>query len=126
MTAGIDDATQEVPKVMIYEFNENLRRWNRIESLGDITDPVNDLSFAPNLGRSHHMLGVASKDLRIVSLEPQNVEDDNQGPSKILTRTVAQCVEHSSTVWRVAWNVTGTILASSGDDGCVRLWKGKK
>ena len=30
-----------------------------------------------------------------------------------------------SQVWRVEWNVTGTILASSGDDGCVRLWKGK-
>lgn len=69
--AGTDDSAQEAPKVMIYEFNENLRRWNRIESLQDITDPVNDLSFAPNLGRSHHMLGVASKDLKIVSLEPQ-------------------------------------------------------
>jgi nucleoporin SEH1 len=30
---------------------------------------------------------------------------------------------HQSEVWRVDWNVTGTILSSSGDDGVVRLWK---
>lgn len=38
---------------------------------------------------------------------------------------VAQFEDHYCTVWRVCWNVTGTILASSGDDGCVRLWKCK-
>lgn len=29
-------------------------------------------------------------------------------------------------VWRVEWNLTGTILSSTGDDGRVRLWKGTK
>ena len=27
--------------------------------------------------------------------------------------------EHAVSVWRVCWNVTGTILATSGDDGQV-------
>jgi WD40 repeat protein len=34
-----------------------------------------------------------------------------------------QFSDHESSVWRVCWNVTGTILATSGDDGLVRLWK---
>lgn len=38
---------------------------------------------------------------------------------------VAQFDDHQSTVWRISWNITGTILASSGDDGCLRMWKGK-
>ena len=36
----------------------------------------------------------------------------------------AQFDDHHSTVWRISWNITGTILASSGDDGCLRMWKG--
>ena len=44
--------------------------------------------------------------------------------TKYLCRVVAHGIEHNATVWRLAWNVTGTILASSGDDGAIRLWKG--
>lgn len=31
--------------------------------------------------------------------------------------------DHHSEVWKVSWNVSGTMLSSSGDDGRVRLWK---
>ncbi|RPB13864.1 WD40 repeat-like protein [Morchella conica CCBAS932] len=31
--------------------------------------------------------------------------------------------DHHSDVWRVAWNATGTVLSSAGDDGNIRLWK---
>ena len=45
------------------------------------------------------------------------------GISHFETNVVAQFDDHYCTVWRVSWNFMGTILASSGDDGCVRLWK---
>lgn len=31
--------------------------------------------------------------------------------------------DHNCIVWRLAWNVTGTMLATTGDDGYVRMWK---
>lgn len=34
-----------------------------------------------------------------------------------------QFSDHGSTVWRICWNITGTVLASSADDGQVKLWK---
>lgn len=55
---------------------------------------------------------------------------DNPNLQNVITKldaqTVAQFDDHDSTVWRVCWNVTGTILASSGDDGCVRMFKSKQ
>lgn len=36
---------------------------------------------------------------------------------------VADFDDHKAEVWKVAWNVTGTILSSVGDDGKIRLWK---
>ena len=46
------------------------RKWSKVESLGTITDPVHDIYFAPNIGRSYHVLAIASKELHIVSLKP--------------------------------------------------------
>jgi WD40 repeat protein len=67
------------------------------------------------------MLAVASKDVKIITLAPMGF--DPNGHTKLELRQPAQFDEHTTQVWRVRWNVTGTVLASSGDDGCVRLWK---
>jgi nucleoporin SEH1 len=38
-----------------------------------------------------------------------------------LTLEAVQTIQASA--WRCQWNVTGTVLASSGDGGVVQLWK---
>ena len=46
------------------------RKWFKAEVISTIPEPVRDVAFSPNLGRSYHMLAVASKDVHIFSLKP--------------------------------------------------------
>ena len=32
-----------------------------VETFSTLTDPVHDLAFAPNIGRSYHVLGIAGR-----------------------------------------------------------------
>ncbi|XP_039277175.1 nucleoporin SEH1 [Nilaparvata lugens] len=126
LAVGSDESNQSLgSKVLIYEYNENSRRWAKTDSVPGVTDAVHDISFAPNLGRSFHMLAIATKDVRILTIKPRQDVVLQNGQPRFDIQTVAQFEDHYCTVWRVSWNVTGTILASSGDDGCVRLWKCK-
>ncbi|XP_035730686.1 nucleoporin SEH1-A-like isoform X1 [Vespa mandarinia] len=123
IAVGSDDTNSSSGgKVFIYEYSEGSRRWTKTETLSNITDPVHDIAFAPNLGRSFHTLAVATKDVRIIILKPMQ-ESAQNGLSRFEITTAAQFDDHYTTVWHVCWNIMGTILASSGDDGCVRLWK---
>lgn len=129
IAVGSDDFTPGQGKVILFEYNENARRWNREDVISSITEPVHDLAFAPNMGRTHHLLGVASKDMKILAIKPTGRSDpvtvnSSNKPSFEVT-SISQSNEHGSQVWKVSWNITGTTLATSGDDGLVRLWKGK-
>ena len=64
---------------------------------------------------------MASRELRVITLKGEG--KDSSGASRFDIRQAGQFDDHSTAVWRVCWNITGTILASSGDDGCVKLWK---
>lgn len=131
IAVGSDDTNNSGSKVLIYEFNENHRSWLQLDNkMWEITDSVHDIAFAPNVGRSFDLLGVATtKDVKILSITPTQTETigssaQQNDRSRYDIRIVASFEDHGSQVWRVSWNITGTILASSGDDGTVRLWKG--
>jgi nucleoporin SEH1 len=84
------------------------------------------------MGRGYQLVATASKDgyVRIFKVTPnQSTEhDDHQRngsdyPTPLRVELLSKFDDHKGEVWRVSWNLTGTILASAGDDGKVRFWK---
>jgi nucleoporin SEH1 len=49
-------------------------------------------------------------------------DDHKYAPLQHIVATILTCC-HRTLVNRVEWNVTGTVLASTGNDGKVRVWK---
>ncbi|KAI8061121.1 WD40-repeat-containing domain protein [Gongronella butleri] len=108
-------------------------RWYPGEVLAGHTDQVNDVSWAPSMGRSYQLIATACRDhyVRIYKLTaaapvragataPRAKSSTTRGYTVEL---IAAFKQHDAEVWRVEWNITGTILSSSGADGTVRLWR---
>lgn len=109
--------------VKVWGYNNSYRRWQVVAELAGHSDAIHDVSWAPNMGRSYHLIATASKD-RTVRVWKLKMPD--AGGPRLEGATVEQVAvkhHHDSEVWRVEWNVAGTMLASSGDDGTVRMWK---
>jgi nucleoporin SEH1 len=91
------------------------------------------------LSRSYQLIATASRDghVRVFRLEVKSVGQTGQSAGysqgqgnaqnfrkpAFNVEMVADFTDHQGPVSRVEWNVTGTILSSSGEDGKVRLWK---
>eukprot|EP01103_Thecamoeba_quadrilineata_P013431 TRINITY_DN3732_c0_g1_i1.p1 TRINITY_DN3732_c0_g1~~TRINITY_DN3732_c0_g1_i1.p1 ORF type:complete len:314 (-),score=37.30 TRINITY_DN3732_c0_g1_i1:449-1390(-) len=112
LVGGIEDGT-----IKIWEFDNN--KWSLIELLKGHQGEIYDVSWAPNLGRSYHLIASASKDTKVGVWKLQM----NQDHSKIENVDHEFLQKHDAAVWRVEWNITGTLLASSGDDNTVLLWR---
>jgi len=107
------------PSVKMWEYHEMVRKWVHVETLQGHTDAIHDIAWAPTVGRSYHLIATASKDHKVKIWKVLVATDKH----KMEVKEIASFDEHHSEVWRVEWNITGTILASSGDDGTVRLYR---
>ncbi len=100
-------------KVQVWRQAEG-RKWRLWEGSDQfaVEAAVNAVAWAPNLGRSYELLATASQDrtVRVWKMAGDAAEQ------------VACFRDHKAEVFHVEFNVTGTVLASSGDDGVVRLW----
>ncbi|RIA99857.1 hypothetical protein C2G38_2257004 [Gigaspora rosea] len=96
-------------------------KWIPFEVLHGHDDAIHVVSWAPNMGslsdssRSYHLIATSSKDHEVGIFKLSNKPDGYS------IENIAMLLDHGVEVWKVEWNITGTIL--SGDDGKVRLWK---
>ncbi|KAG6865548.1 hypothetical protein C0991_001552 [Blastosporella zonata] len=88
---------------------------------------VTSVAWAPSCGRSYHLIATGGRDgrVRIWRVTPGEDLDheDEEEEGKWTATVVADFDQHKSAIGRVEWNITGTVLSSTGNDGRVRLWK---
>ncbi|KAF8632150.1 hypothetical protein AX17_004892 [Amanita inopinata Kibby_2008] len=107
---------------------------------GPASFAVTSVAWAPSCGRSYHLIATGGRDghVRIWRVRP-SLDEDSEPPyydelgkgegenddsgNRWSASIVADFDHHRSTVARVEWNITGTVLSSAGNDGRIRLWK---
>lgn len=118
-------AVGALDRVVIYRQKENVNGTNTegLVAIGQLpghTALVRSVAWAPAIGRSYHLVATGSKDGKVRIFKITESEKSNQD---IEVELVSENSDHNGEVWSVAWNITGTILSSTGEDGKVRLWK---
>ena len=123
-------------RASVYRYDDGARSWleairlpNHATANG-VPRGVLDVAWAPNVGRSYHLIATCGKDNR---LKVHRVKRGRGGkgeeggsqtaPSSSLVYEGTEDLDQSEVwVWRCQWNLTGTVLASSGGS-VVKLWK---
>jgi len=109
VTGGCDNL------VKIWRYAEDRDDWVEESSPGQAhTDWVRDVAWAPSLGSSESLIASCSQDKKVILWTQDGASAGAWNQKEI---------QFSCVVWRVSWSVTGNILAVSGGDNQVTLWK---
>nr|CAG4640929.1 EOG090X07N7 [Eulimnadia texana] len=95
-------------------WREEEDQWVEDAKLEGHSDWVRDVAWAPSIGLPRSIIASCSQDRRVILWV-------NDGQSNSWTQRVLHTFD--DVVWHVSWSVTGNILAVSGGDNKVSLWK---
>ena len=110
MTGGSDN------QVKLWEFQQQTQTYaNTLVLPNGHSDWVRDVAWSPTL-LSKSYIASASQDKTAKIWTSTNPGDPS---SWILSKTL----EFDAVLWRVSWSLSGNILAVSGGDNKVTLWK---
>lgn len=108
-------------QLSVWQHYESQQRWVKVADVATHKSDINSVSWAPSMGRSFHLIATAGESVRIYKLKPN--QDSSGGGGRFDIGVPTELKRHKGAVWDVSWNITGSILASSGADGKVYLWK---
>uniref|UniRef100_A0A6M2E5K9 Protein SEC13 homolog n=1 Tax=Amblyomma tuberculatum TaxID=48802 RepID=A0A6M2E5K9_9ACAR len=108
VTGGCDNL------VKIWKFSEAESKWVEEHKLEAHSDWVRDVAWAPSPGlEAQSTIASCSQDRRVILWTSTNLSSWN---FQVLST-------FDDVIWHVSWSVTGNILAVSGGDNKVTLWK---
>jgi len=99
---------------LVKVWKEEDGQWVEEQKLEAHSDWVRDVAWAPSIGLPRNIIASCSQDCHVVIWT-------NDGTSAAWTSKILH--KFNDVVWHVSWSVTGNILAVSGGDNKVSLWK---
>lgn len=99
--------------VKIWDYSPESKTYNPVQTLEGHTDWVRDVAWSPSI-LSKSYIASASQD-KTVRIWTSDASAPGQWTSTVL--------EFDAVLWRVSWSLSGNILAVSGGDNKVTLWK---
>jgi protein transport protein SEC13 len=114
-SAGCDNLI----KIWLYDEKED--SWQKEHQLEAHLDWVRDIAWSPTIGTGKTLIASCSQDRKVIIWEQsRGSSSGNDGEPTWRPKPLGM---FDDVVWHVSWSVMGNILAVSGGDNKVTLWK---